>query len=560
MKENKIIHNPHSSIVSFATLLILALLSHPVYSQQKIQLSINGLPKRQVFFPKTIDSITQLPKLVALAQERHYNQGYLAFSVDSVKTESIKTTVFIHRGDPYYIGIISINDSLIGTIKKETKNNLATLKKLEQTEKNILAGFQNQGFPFASIHKTIKFNKQFIHLNYRINKGEKYTFDSLQMIGSQAISKNYLYHKTGLKPNQAYSLKLVNELPERINQTGFITTDSLAIKYTNSKVGIEIHLKNQQQNSFSGIIGIHTNTDQKTEITGEVNMNLVNTFKKGELLILNWQKFGSQSQDLEAQFELPYIFNSPVGIITELKLYKQDSSYANTDLMSGLQVPLGRYSKLGITIHKNSSSAGTNTDSIYTRSENLLYGLKYNYTKLDNPNFSTKGIHFQTLIETGNKTNLKETEATYKSLSTCWTQQITSFIKVPLGTLAIKNQSALLINDSIYQNNLFRLGGFSSFRGFNEKSIYSKAYSFFTLEYRIHIGNQSYVYVFSDLGWFNEPILTSYKNNARQAYGIGLQLQTKAGLVSLAYAIGKSTNEAINISQAKIHIGYTNRF
>jgi hypothetical protein len=42
--------------------------------------------------------------------------------------------------------------------------------------------------------------------------------------------------------------------------------------------------------------------------------------------------------------------------------------------------------------------------------------------------------------------------------------------------------------------------------------------------------------------------------------GLGISLETKTGLFSLAYAAGKRPNAALNLREAKIHFGFITLF
>jgi len=69
----------------------------------------------------------------------------------------------------------------------------------------------------------------------------------------------------------------------------------------------------------------------------------------------------------------------------------------------------------------------------------------------------------------------------------------------------------LLNSDQYFTNELFRIGGVNSIRGFNEQSIFTKNYSYFNFEYRFLASTTSYFYTITDLGFIktteNESIL-----------------------------------------------------
>lgn len=564
MEQNRTYFFRNNSTCSYNRLLcfliIFFLIQNPLLSQNQLPVKVHGVENIRRNFPKTIDSVPQLESILKKLADHNLQKGYLSFSIDSVFADSSEVIVKIFQGQPYYLGRIYQSNSLIFQNSQKKAKFKATLNSLENWDKKILSNYIDHGYPFTKINKKTKFREQFIDVYYQAEPGKKYVFDSISIIGKQVVSPNYLRQITGIKPEMPYSQIKIDHLSRALNQSVFLKTDSIALKYDTNKVKVQLKLENIQQNTFSGILGIHTNKEQKTEITGQASMYLVNTFKKGESIQLNWQKFSSESQDLETQFKLPYVFHLPVGIYGKILFYKQDTTYTNTDLQGGIILPLFKNTVLGVHMHKSSSTTSKSTDGNYSSNEKSLYGLIVELNQLNNTIFPTKGIHAFWSAETGNKTDLNTSNNKYKSLFSEFSQKVSVYTRVPFGSLLLQNHSAFLLNDSLYTNNLFRLGGFSTIRGFNEKSIYALSYSYFTLEYRIQLGTNSYAYVFSDAGWFREPSENSFKTYARESAGMGLFLHTKGGIVSIAYAIGNSYNNTFNPSKAQIHIGYQNRF
>jgi hypothetical protein len=69
------------------------------------------------------------------------------------------------------------------------------------------------------------------------------------------------------------------------------------------------------------------------------------------------------------------------------------------------------------------------------------------------------------------------------------------------------------------------------------------------------------MYLLYDCGFFYEPDkLNLYKNIFRQSIGGGITLKTKAGILSIIYAVGKTENTVFKADKGQIHIGYINRF
>ena len=114
--------------------------------------------------------------------------------------------------------------------------------------------------------------------------------------------------------------------------------------------------------------------------------------------------------------------------------------------------------------------------------------------------------------------------------------------------------------DQLFFNDLFRLGGLNSIRGFNEMFFYASHYIIGTLEYRYLFENESQLLVFVDGSIIGHDLnVDSYLDNP-VGTGAGISISTKAGLLNLIYAVGYSKEQPFNIRYSKIHIGYTGRF
>ncbi len=110
------------------------------------------------------------------------------------------------------------------------------------------------------------------------------------------------------------------------------------------------------------------------------------------------------------------------------------------------------------------------------------------------------------------------------------------------------------------QSELPHIGGIQSLRGFDENVIFAKQYNISTVEYRYILDEFSNLFIFCDYGISQEIANRHWAFVNRVGFGTGLNINTKAGLLSVAYAFGKEKNNPIKLNQSKIHIGYVARF
>jgi hemolysin activation/secretion protein len=128
------------------------------------------------------------------------------------------------------------------------------------------------------------------------------------------------------------------------------------------------------------------------------------------------------------------------------------------------------------------------------------------------------------------------------------------------GTLKSAINGGALLSDNIFRNELFQIGGYKLLRGFDEESQYVSQYAVGTLEYRYLIDLNSFFFGFVDGGWGRNNSRSSKSTHGYFGTGLGLALETKSSLFTIAWAVGKRDDTPFNLRQSKIHFGFVNYF
>ena len=115
---------------------------------------------------------------------------------------------------------------------------------------------------------------------------------------------------------------------------------------------------------------------------------------------------------------------------------------------------------------------------------------------------------------------------------------------------------AYMNGGNLFRNELYQIGGFRLLRGFDEQSIYANMYHVLSLELRLLLDQNSYFYFFSDNGWVQTKIDNINNDDIYNGFGVGTTLETKTGLFTISYALGRHENNPIQFRQSKIHFGY----
>ena len=311
-------------------------------------------------------------------------------------------------------------------------------------------------------------------------------------------------------------------------------------------------------------------------ITGDIELKLQNAIGKGEVVDVSWKKLQTQTQDLKARIQYPFLFDTPIGVDASLHIYRRDTTFSTVTTDLGIQYIFrgGDYVKV-FWEQEQSNLISTFDLDIATELPEYAdvvinsFGFGSKIEELDYRLNPTRGFDIVGQVGFGNKEirqNPSINPVLYDSLalkSTRTKGQVTARYFIPFfnrHTFMIGNQSGILVNDNLFTNELFRIGGLKTLRGFDEESIFASSYSIFTLEYRFILEENSYFSVFYDQGWYENQSSTTFITDTPFGFGTGITFDTKIGIFSISYALGKQFSNPILFRAAKIHFGFVNFF
>ena len=580
-----------------------------VFSQKKYSVEYN-LPRKD-----TLDHLHQLglktgfenkedaQKYINSLSKTLLNKGFPAASVDSVFYDSTVAVVKIYLGEKYkWAGIStdSVDETVLentGWNERQFKNKELDFSQLQLQEQKILEYYENNGYPFAQVSlENIEINNGKLKANLKVDKGPLYHIDSIHVYGKVKIKNLFLQHYLGIFNGDVYDNEKLQKISNRMRELAFVQ-EQQGSDVTMLGTGATLNLylqpkKSSQINVLVGFVPANTLTG-KAQLTADVHLDLKNSFGSGENILLNWQQLQPQSPRLNLGYSVPYIFNSDFGFNFSFDLLKKDSSYLQLNGIFGLQYLISANKSFGIFYQAEQDyllAGGVDTNQIiYTKrlpsnidvhSGNV--GVRY---QLINTNYNLnprKGNELDVTTTAGIKKitrnndilNLKDPsdpDFNFASLYDSVKQKTYRFKLVasaahyfPLGKAATFKTAAnigWIESPQNFQNELFRIGGYALLRGFDEESIYASKYGVLTGEYRYLVGTNSYFFGFSDVGFTHTKFNAADYSNSFISGGIGLEFETKFGLLNLSYAVGKRNDVKFDIrNSSKIHFGYINYF
>lgn len=447
----------------------------------------------------------------------------------------------------------------------------------ENQFESLLKYLENNGYPFAEIYfSDIQIADSNISAKLNLKLHDLVFVDSVRVISNNAIHPNYIKSYIQIQNGDIYRENLIMEIDAKINSLPFLKMKyQTQVYFVNKKAEIQIYPERVNANKFDGLIGVQPNgVNNKTSLVGQAQLYLVNTFKRGERMNLDFRAQPNLTRDLKINFNYPYLFNLPFGVEFDFNFRRQDSSFSIYSPEFALSYLFNAQNSIKF-IYKieNSNLLSTKRFANITELPSVLdvnkffYGASINLEKLDyrvNPSKGQK-ITFQVLL--GRRTIQKNSaieDSLYnavqlKSNQIQFALAAQKFVKLYKKNIVMFGlRSAIIESDKILFNELYRLGGINDLRGFDEQSIFSSAYVIGTLEYRYLLDKNSFLRIFYDLS----RIENSVNNLSLTASGIGagMQVQTNAGILQLSYALGSVDKNVMSFQNGKIHFGIINYF
>ncbi len=526
--------------------------------------------------------------------------GYMTAGVDEIKHQNDTMTAWVFVGTKYQLAELRFNENCIKWLNEmgsEWRDSGATLKPKQfvQLREDLLAYGENHGFPFATVQlEEANPKENQVSGKLVVHTNRYFAYDTISIQGDASISKAYLQQYLQLPVGESYDERKVRQITSKIQKLPFVRlVSNPAIRFIDNKAVVFLYLEKRSTDQFDGIIGFAPNTQDalatKLLITGEVNIDLNNLFKRGMMYNLHWKSFAAQSQELRMGTSLPFLFSTPLGLDGNFEYFKLDSQFFTVKTQLGVRYNFNGTDHTKFYLSRN-ESALIAVDTNFVRNTGRIpesnpvtttsYGMSIQRTELDNILNPRKGYRLDFDANVGNRRIQKDIRidqvlfpngegglySVYDSIDLSQLQYQLSLSAegyVPLGkksTLVGLLEGRRLFADQIFLNDVYRIGGAFSLRGFNEQSLLASSYAMLGLEYRYLLGSRSYFQLFCNGAYTldESEIQLNPLEDLPFGFGAGLALEVNSGMLYLSYALGREQNNPIQLNQAKIHFGVIN--
>jgi outer membrane protein assembly factor BamA len=512
--------------------------------------------------------------------------GYLTASVDSQFKQNDTLIAWVHLGESYtWSKLYSINIdeqalSSSGFRERMFQKRPFRYSQTKRMMRKIITYYENNGYPFASLKlDSIQNSSSMIEAGLRINPGDQFHIDSVNLRGTARITPRYLYNYIGIRPGEVYNESVIRQISTRMKELPFLTeTRPADVFLLENSTLIRLYLNDKKASSFNGIVGFLPNNDGtgKLLLTGEANLKLKNSLGRGELIDAEWRRLQQATQSLNIKVGWPFLFDTRIGVEAAFGLYKRDTSFLNLQQNLGVQYLMRGTDYLKV-FYENKTSSLLSTKALvniielpdYADIRSNLYGLELSFTQLDYRLNPRKGLRLLARFGTGTR-NIEKNPALNESLydkltlrSIQYNGHIDADFFFPIRNRSTMNLGILAstINGAnVFENELFRIGGNNTLRGFNEESIFASTFSIVNLEYRYLLEENSFLFAFFNGAYYENKAVNRNIVDRPFGFGAGMSFETKAGIFSISYALGKQFDNPIEFRSAKVHFGITSLF
>ena len=495
-------------------------------------------------------------------------EGYFNSSIDSTRIINKNLEIYMKTGSLINVNEIkvNINDQLSLKLREDFVSQKKYFDPSEISSKirKWIVLMNNNGFPFAEFEfKNYEIIDSKINLECNLISGPLVRIDSLI---NPEISKKELMLVSkiiNIKNGDVFNLSEIYKISENIRKSVFLKEiKPPAYEFVDNFASVYTYVKTESKNSVNGLIGIQPSENEKIQFTGNVSLNFLNALSFGETLKLNWRKMFNSSQNLISEFSIPFIFKTNIEIMGGLDMIKKDSSFFNLNSKFILNYRLNSNLTSGFLFAKNNS---TNLlQSNYSSTTVNSFGFTADLKKTNNKYNPSKGYLFKTELSYGWKQTFTNDTTSNNILRTPnfngKLEIDTYWDIIRRTTLKMKLTGSIIQNDILYENELIRIGGYKTIRGFNEESIMVSSFILSNFEFRYLLDEKSNVFIFSDFAWTESKTNEFLKEEYYQSFGFGTNISMKNGLLTFIYGIGRKLDNPFLIRTGKIHLGFTSYF
>ena len=501
------------------------------------------------------DALDEIDRILQQVKKR----GFFTARIDSISKTNKELIAYLDLGKKINeIIIVTKKDNTNGIIDSGIDSIKIKTREFSDLTNQLLKQIDRKGNSFSEItYVNPLLKNDTLFLEMKISNSSSRKIDKVITRGYEDFPKKFISKYFLIDKNTVFSKQKLNQVSALSNKLDFIKEKKAPeVLFKKDSTHLYLFLDKIGTSSFDGLVNFSSKENGKgLLLNGNLDLKLNNTFNTGEKFEIIWNKVSDEKTDFKINSYVPYILNSKFSTTLEFYLYREDSTFINTNFELKTDYSINQKSHASILYSSEKSNylldISNNDLASYS---NYFIGLGYELKKSSTSN----------LYKYKNGLNLNLTFGKRKTDTESINQlkfHFSAFANVQInnrGYLNIKNESGLLTSKNYLLNELFRIGGANSIRGYNEQSIFTNGYSYSNIEFRYSLDTSSYLYSITDLGGYKEN--TTNKIKKLIGIGAGYQFRINNNLVNLGYVISTNSSTNAELNSSRLVVRWTSFF
>lgn len=510
-----------------------------------------------------------------LQQEGHYFAQIDSAQVDSSLTPPVGQ-LFATTGPEVEIGAVRIvgataldSLALLATMDTRPGRTLDT-ERLETDLEAILLRYERAGLPLVQARiediSVVPGDPPRLALLIRIDEGQALRLKRVEVPGAERTKAAYVARLAELRAGQPLIGYDPVSIQQRLESTAFFSNVGTPELYVegDSVAIIRIPLTEEPPGAFDLVLGYlppSPGGQGSGSLIGNGHLNLRNLFGAGRHLSLKLNRLPGEVSSVDVRAGDPFVLGLPLRAEVRFAGLQQDSTYGKQEY--GLEI--GYFFNRVLEVFGTGNREVTRPSQAgerliggrqrIARAEALFLGVGLRVQRVDRRINPRKGYFLETNVEQGRKTRTA-TRITAEQDTTTETiglrqERLRAQARLYIPTfvrqlVVVGGETAMLLSEDgeFDESDLFRLGGATSLRGYNEEQFRGRIVARGLVEYRYQIDRTSYAALFFDLGYHERPQFVDPETDrvieAQRAFhpgfGVGFQVGTDIGLINLSLA------------------------
>ncbi len=498
--------------------------------------------------------------------------------IDS-STSGLVTWLHVERGpevvvrDLQITGIASLDGSFWTSRFKTRSGRVFAPATLERDLDSLLGAYERAGFFLAQAEVTsvqfVSDEPPEVDVRVTVREGVRPVLGRILLPGSERTREAFAARLVGLKSGQAVRAFDPAQIRGDLEASGVFREVGVPTVqvYGDSTFGIIIPVEDVPPGVFDFALGYQPPSGgARGRLVGSGHLALRNLLGYGRAASLQIDRLPGRVSVADAQLSDPFLFGSPVGVQGSFHGLQDSTNFGKQQLSVGLNYRVAAGARAMLTFARERTRPGQ-TGALLTggrqsvaRADASFYGIGVRVQRVDRLSMPRKGLLADLLVERGRKARNERVVTSGDTLRVAASSRqdrvsgsLRAFLPVRSTEVIVFGADLrMLVSDSYDRSDLFRLGGATTLRGFDEQRFEGRVVGRALLEARHVIDYGSYIFAFMDAGYVQNPL--GEGRAARQTpigFGAGIQFETNLGLLNASYAMNREGGRL----SGRVHIG-----